>query len=181
MTTIYVLKSADGSFPECYIGKTKILLCSRFAKHKYCYEHQDELQLKEGRKHLRASSPLFEKAQALQTAVIIEAIETVPDEEANTRERFYMLNTPGCINVKLSWANAKEREKNQNAKRSEYLKQYHKDNAEKLAAQKKILYEKNKERLNAYTTCECCHVPVMVRNISRHNKTAAHLKSTNIA
>ena len=169
MTTIYVLRSTDGSFPECYVGKTKKALNVRFNHHKYRWTHREKLE------HHSDSFHLFEKGD-----VMIAALEeNVPDESANTRERFHIENTQNCVNARLSWATKQEENKYQNNKRKEYYKQWCLENAERIKKEKKERYEANKELRNQLTICEACKCPVMLRGINRHNATKKHLKSTN--
>lgn len=170
MVSIYVLRSTDGSFPECYVGKTKKALNVRFSKHKYGWTHREKLAHHSDDSRSE-SFHLFEKGD-----VMIAALEeNVPAELANTRERFHIQNTPNCVNVRLSWATKQEENKYQNDKRKEYTKAWNLANAERIKKEKKEKYEANKELRNQLTICEACRCPVMLRGINRHNATKKHL------
>jgi hypothetical protein len=114
---------------------------------------------------------LFEKGD-----VVIAALEeNVPNETANTRERFHIQNTSNCVNARLSWDTKQEENKYQNDKRKEYYKRWCSENAERIKKEKKEKHEAHKELRNQMTVCEACRCPVMLRGINRHNATKKHL------
>jgi len=168
MATVYILKSADGSFPECYIGKTTGTLSARLAKHKY------ETKRRAGGVGALApvsSARLFEKG-----AVIIEAIEeNIPLATVNGRERFYIETMPHCVNMKKSYDTPKEAVDafNNSEARKQYMKEYAAEHKEAVSAAKKKYKEKEQ---NTKILCDVCEVLVSKRTMrDSHLKSKKHL------
>jgi hypothetical protein len=168
MATIYILKSADGSFPECYVGKTTGLLTHRLAKHKY------ETKRRMGGTGALApvsSAQLFEKGD-----VIIEALEEdVTLETLSDRERFHMENTPVCVNVRKSYSDPKGAMYafNNSEHRKEYMKKYADEHKDAVALSKKKYKRKQQEEK---VLCEVCEVLVSKRTMKEsHIKSKRHV------
>lgn len=168
MATVYILKSADGSFPECYIGKTTGSLAHRLAKHKY------ETKRRAGGTGALApvaSAQLFEKGD-----VVIEAVEEeVPLNIINGRERYHMENTPNCVNMKKSYDTPKEAVDafNNSDARKQYMREYAESHKEAVAAAKKKYKQKEQD---TKVLCEICDVVVSKRTMrDSHVKSKGHL------
>jgi hypothetical protein len=167
MATIYILKSADGSFLECYIGKTTGLLTHRLAKHK-C----ESKRIKEGMApRIVSSAQLFEKGN-----VIIEALEEdVPLDNINERERYHMENTPNCVNIRKSYNDPKEAVHafNNSEHRKEYMKKYADEHKDAVSLAKKKYKQKQQEEK---VLCEVCEVLVSKRTMKEsHIKSKRHV------
>lgn len=137
MATIYILKSADGTFTECYIGKTAKRLNQRLSGHKYDAKAR---QGKTGALAPVSSAQLFAKGD-----VIIEALEVdIPLDNVNERERYHMENTPFCINIRKSYNDPKEAVHafNNSDHRKEYMKKYAEEHKEAVALAKKKYKQK---------------------------------------
>ena len=167
MATVYILKSADGSFAECYVGKTTGSLPQRLSKHK-C----EAKRIKGGRApRMVSSAQLFEKGD-----VIIEAIEeNVPLDNINERERYHMETTPHCVNIRKSYNTPQEAVAafNNSEARKEYMREYAAEHKEAVSAAKKKYKEKEQ---NTKVLCEVCEVLVSKRTMrDSHVKSKKHL------
>ena len=63
-----------------------------------------------------------------------------------------------------------------NKDRSEYFREYIKNNRQKYAENNKKYYEKYKKRI---TTCILCNCDITGINISQHNRTTKHKENEN--
>jgi hypothetical protein len=165
MATIYILKSADGSFPECYVGKTTALLRVRLAQHKY------DTKVRRGTSREISSAQLFEKGD-----VIIEALEEgIPLEILSDREQFHMENTLNCVNVRKSYSDPKGAMYafNNSDHRKEYMKKYADEHKDAVALSKKKYKQKQQEEK---VLCEVCEVLVSKRSMKEsHIKSKRHV------
>lgn len=171
MATIYILKSADGSFPECYVGKTTALLRVRLAHHKY------DAKARKGQTGAFApvsSAQLFEKGD-----VVIEALEEgIPLETLSDREQFHMENTPNCVNMRKSYSDPKGAMYafNNSEHRKEYMKKYAEEHKDAVALSKKKYKQKQQEEK---VLCEVCEVLVSKRTMKEsHVKSKRHIAAS---
>jgi hypothetical protein len=168
MATIYILKSADGSFPECYVGKTTTLLRVRLAQHKY------DTKVRRGTSREISSAQLFEKGD-----VIIEALEEdVPLETLSDREQFHMDNTPNCVNMRKSYSDPKGSMYafNNSDHRKEYMKKYADEHKNAMALSKKKYKQKQQQEK---VLCEVCEVLVSKRTMKEsHIRSKQHIAAS---
>ena len=138
---------------------------------------------------------------AIVTIVLVEYFPCNTKMELNARELFFIENNP-CINMikpfitQLPYLNEdgtinKEHCKEYREANKEHYKKYYQDNKEQIKEHRKEYRESNKEHIKEYRdankdteserrkqkiVCDC-GATVSLHHISRHKKTAIHLKS----
>ena len=110
--SIYKIYNDD----ECYIGKTTLLkVGQRISKHKYNYTHNVKYQCSS---KIILSKPNW-KWEILESNIEIEKL--------NEREKYYIENTPNCINVSKVLLTDEERRLRDN----ELTRKYYRERKEK--------------------------------------------------
>jgi hypothetical protein len=145
-----------------YIGSTCCpRLCDRLAQHKIMY-----------RKYLQTNQHYLTSFDILKFGdakiILIENWPCTVKEELLKKERYWIENTPNCINKKIP---------------GRTLKEYNEECKEKITIRKKLYFHHNKQKIlannnkykKAKTICECgCEITKGIQ--FNHIKTKKHLK-----
>jgi hypothetical protein len=197
---VYKIVPAQGN--ECYVGSTFNELRFRFQNHKNSYKSQ-----KKGKIIHSSSFKLFDK-YGIDTCKImlikeyevydkrhLEAYETLWISKlncVNVNYPIYFLKNERMKLIRDTWRSInKERiaekkrqfvfDKNYEARR-EYKHRYDEENRERINAQCRGYYERNKEKKRAYysqkITCDICNVEVRRDSIQRHKLSKRHMDRT---
>ena len=123
---IYAIKNETSD--DVYIGSTERTLAKRFQSHTGHYR----LWLKQRAGYCSS----YEIVQC--PTAYIEYIEGVDEEDRYDKEQYWINNTPNVVNKKNSSTEAVEE------RRRLGVKKYYEANKDKIRAQQKAYYEKNK-------------------------------------
>jgi len=169
----------DESF--CYIGSTTSSLSDRFCKHKYEYKTK---------RNIMCIHPYFDK-YGVENFKIIEIKKYLVCDKHHlwAYELLHMLNNK-CINSRKPFNPLYKIEIK--PKKKIYHKKYRDENKEKISQDKKLDYEKNRDKIldrvtkyrnenkeiikkkkNKKITCECGSI-VQNSNMARHKKSEKH-------
>ena len=165
---------------DVYYGST----CGPLAKR--IYGHKNDLKnYNNGNRRYVSSFPIV-KYESVQI-ILVETYPCTNKDELNSRERFYIENNP-CINKRVPNRTLKEyrrdnKEKieeqgkiyreNNYEKEKERHRIYKENNPEKVKESKRKYKEANKEKLNQKIECECGSVTCYASK-SRHLKSKKH-------
>lgn len=126
---IYALRNRTTD--KVYIGSTKAYLSRRLAQHKYT---------------CRNELPSSCDEIVLCPTVYIELIEECDVSIRYERERYWIENTPNCVNVRMPVIT--EQEKKENA--SQYNQEYYQTNKEQIRQHQKDYNNTHKEDIKQY-------------------------------
>lgn len=156
-----IYKIVSNYTDDVYIGSTVDTLSSRLSKHKYDFK-----------RHMDGKTKYITSFELLKyTEYRIELVELYPcsnKKALESREGYYIENTPNVVNKQVNGRTKKETNK-----------AYYEINKEKVNEKHKQYYQSNKDKLSKHASeqipCEC-GINVSRRNISTHRKTKNHTK-----
>ena len=144
---IYKLEPVNGDEGDIYIGSTtKKHLCQRMASHKCMYK-----RWKDGKESKVLSYELFDKYGIENVnIVLLEKVENATTKDELLAVEAKYIKTNACINKVVPLRSIKEWGKDNKDKLDEYRKQYYLDNKEKISEQRKTYATNNSEKIQEY-------------------------------
>ena len=182
-----IYKIVDNTSDKDYIGSTiHKYLSQRLQKHLQIIE-----DIKRGLERYVTSYSILKNND--YDIILIENVNCETADQLKARERFYIENTPNCVNRNIPTRTAQEYYHQKYIENKDTIleerKQYYNDNKEKVLQRVKAYqdnnpekkkennhewYLKHKEQLNQRYECECGSI-VRRRDKARHNQTKKHL------
>ena len=144
-----VYKIISNNIPDVYIGSTcEPTLAKRLAKHKDGFKRWK----KDSANTYASSYKLL--GQEHYEIILIELYPCNSKDELHKRERYYIENTPNCVNVIIPTRTDKEYNKIYREQNKDIIKDkskaYREANKDVLNDKHKIYYEANKDKIKAH-------------------------------
>lgn len=161
----FIYKISSPSTDKIYIGSTIVSLKKRF-KHHRCTNTCSSYEI------ISCGDAICE---------LVEEYEYEDILNLRKRERYYIeLNQDKCVNISIPTIGLVESRAKYYLKHIDAVKLYRDENADKIAAVKKIWYDKNQERIEGYkeqrnrsVQCECGGI-YTYSNKKRHINSTLH-------
>ncbi len=141
-----VYKIISNNIPDVYIGSTcEPMLASRLAKHKGGFK-----LWKSGKRHYTSSYEILE--QNHYEIILIELYPCNSKDELHKRERYYIEQTPNCVNKRIPSRTHQESSKIYRENHKDVIKGknkiYREQNKDAISDKGKVYCEQNKNVLN---------------------------------
>jgi len=172
-TIIYKLVCNNVNIKDCYVGATTNFN-KRKAKHKInCNTEKVENYNLKVYVFIRDNGGFNNWSM-----IMIEKYSCNDKLESDTRERYWLETLGATLNTQIPSRKIKEYQKDNAERLAEYQVDYRAVNKEQIAEKKQDYYEKNKDKVNKKIICECGSI-IIKRIKNTHYKSQKHLNYIN--